>query len=102
MTNPFNVNDGAKRLVDAANRDDGISTSRILEEAGSCNWKDLVAKANSDLQKTKLGTHDELRINNVEQLTLYKIGNSQNGFGNQLDDRVQPLATVSDVRCDRK
>lgn len=103
MENHFNLDDGAKRMFEAAQAGDGISAARVLEEAGSCNWKDLVGKSNQLAAKKGfvLSTSDELSAAE-ERLTVFKSGQLLNGYGQNYDNRVYPLATFTDKRCENK
>jgi len=101
----FDIHRGSEQLAQAASAGDGLTTARILEEAGSCNWKALVYATNviAENGPFKLSTSDELSNHGeTETITLYKLGNAINGYGQQQDNRVYPLASVNDTRCEKK
>jgi hypothetical protein len=105
MANPFNLDESAARLEAAAKNNDGLTAARIMDEAGSCNWKSLVEKASKIANAEEhnpftLSTSDELLLHS-EWVSLYKLGGSKNRY-EELDNRVYPLAKVIDQRCEKK
>ena len=109
MGETFDIERDANRLAKAAKDGDGITAVRILESAGSCNWKALVGNANAspeahtvngivspEKQATvHLSTSVERSYSSYprgfDQLTL---------FSTQSDGYPLPLATVKDWICD--
>ncbi|MCA9805605.1 MAG: hypothetical protein KC777_26725 [Cyanobacteria bacterium HKST-UBA02] len=97
-------------LAKAAVAGDGMSASRILEEVGSCKWREVVQAANEAtapsvlydfpapvLDGSRLITSSTLN-GNQESISVFK----QNYGSSQAGASLLPLATVTDARCDKK
>lgn len=99
------ITENAARLRDAGAFGKGMDASRILEEVGSCNWAQLL----TETRKVSQDMRDSFRIEmssdlrgNTEKISVYRVGDLRNGVGQQFDNRVVPLASVEDTRCDKK
>ncbi|MBA4077600.1 MAG: hypothetical protein C0508_21410 [Cyanobacteria bacterium PR.023] len=109
MAKYFEVSDAkAKELSTAVNLQDGPTAARLLEEVGSCGWSSLIQKSNQIrkergadrfLEDTILvGSSEKFFGGPNEQLKLFeRPGRSYTGVTNPI-----PLATVVDVKCERK
>jgi len=106
MATPFDINDGAKRLEEAAKNNDGLTVARIMEEAGSCNWNKLVTSASEigkhEQQDPFVLTLNDFLAQDTDRVTVLKVGALKNSFGMQFDNRVFPLASLTDQRCELK
>lgn len=89
--------DIVKRMTTAALEGDGITATRLLEEVGSCGWKDLVKQTNKRLDETSqrtLSSESSVKYTThiYESLTLHLNTNT----------RSTPLASTTEVRCEKK
>lgn len=100
MAAEINVDDNvASRLTAATKEGDGITAKRILEEVGSCGWKDLLKQTNKALAKERF-THLYLSSENssyqlnpdYETLTLHI----------HTGHKSTPLASTTEIRCEKK
>lgn len=93
------------RLRDAATFGNGMDASRVLEEVGSCNWTQVLnqsRRVSQDMRDSfRIEMSSELR-GNTEKISVFRVGDLRNGVGQQYDNRVVPLASVEDTRCDKK
>jgi hypothetical protein len=91
----------AQTFAKAAWNDDGMAAARILEQAGPCQWGTVIGDASRIMLSSphpntlKLSTHSAL-VGDSETITVSKIGWT---YDNQ---RIQPLATVTSTRCERR
>lgn len=94
--------DQAQKLASAAMEGDGLSAAKILQEAGSCGWKNLIQTANSEyLGDLRLITSGAASAQ-FEDIDLYLVNDDANYYGELRDNRVLPLAKVGDLRCNEK
>lgn len=104
MSDRFDLDDASRRLVEATNEGDGVTTARILEEAGSCNWRSLVKQTNESLVNARslysLTTSDDLSPPGapagIEKITLFR----KSVFFR--DSTMNSLGSVMDTRCENK
>lgn len=99
----FDILDGGKRLAKAAVEGDGLTASRVLEEAGSCRWPQVINQANSEFKALgvdsayKLTSSSKISYKSYDEtIELFRLGIN---VGN---NRVLPLASHTDLRCDKQ